>query len=270
MIGMHSGLMLAAVLTMGGGRPADSIATIAGSYHFFDGRPSPRFRLDVTAEGRFAVYSMNLAVIEENRGGAEVRDGRLILTPEHPYADLKAKGFSTKLTPIHWGERLVLVPEGRERAFCNLANLGLSETSLRGVVYIREGDERSDTLASGRPDVPPEWSPMLLKAPIEGRVVEALSDLRARVDFGSDRGAMEGLNVWVVSHSVGGAAGLGWQVGTVVEVARASCVIELKAPVYDEVRFKVGQRILTRHPFADVARARPAAGAPKADQSSTP
>jgi hypothetical protein len=222
----------------------------------------------VDPEGRFAVFSMNLAIIEENRGGAEVRDGRLLLTPERPCDDLKAIGFSTTLRPIRCGGRLVLVPEGRERAFCNVVNLGLPATFFRGVAYIREHDAPT----SGRPVVPSEWAPLLLKAPVEGRVVEALSNARARVDFGSDRGAMSGLAVWSDPDGMGAAIGMGLVVATVVEVTPASCVIELKPPVQEWNRFRAGQRIFTRHPLADVAEslARKAAVAPTPRRSLTP
>ncbi|HEY2157969.1 MAG TPA: hypothetical protein VGH33_20240 [Isosphaeraceae bacterium] len=271
MIGMHSGLMLAAVLTTGGGRPADSIATIAGSYHFYDGRPSPRFRLDVTAEGRFAVYSLNLAVIEENRGGAEVRDGRLILTPERPHKDLKEIGFRTKLTPVRWGERLVLVPEGREQAFCNVVNLGLPAQSLRWVAYIRKNDEWIDDMIFDRPDVPPGWSSMLLKTPLQGRVVEVLADHRARVDFGSDRGAMNGLAVWADLEAASSIGKGGWAC-TVVEVSPNECVIKIDPPIYSTLHFEAGKRVQTRHILADLAESlqRKAPAASKASRTPNP
>lgn len=269
MIGALSAALIVAAQSAGQGRPAESIATVAGDYLFFAG-PPPRFRLVVTPEGRFTVFSLNIAVIEENRGSAVVRDGRLILTPERHRDDLEAQGFATKLAPVRWGELLILVPEGRARAFCNLVNLGLRSDSLRGVAYVLDDHKWINSSASGRPIVPPEWAPMLLKEPIEGRVTEALADDRARVDFGSDRGAMKDLAVWVVSHGPGGAACIGWRVGTVVEVAPASCVIEVKPPIYDETRFKTGQPILTRHPFADFDPMRQSINASKADRSSTP
>lgn len=250
MIGPLSAAMVVAALSAGAGRPADSIATIAGEYLFFAG-PAPRFRLVVTTEGRFTLFSLNIAVIEESRGGAAVRDGRLILTPERPRADLESKGFATKFAPVRWGEQVILVPEGRARAFCNLVNLGMTSASLRGVAYVPADYGWLNTPAFGRPDVPPEWSPMLLKAPIEGRVVEALADHRARVDFGSDRGAMAGLDVWA-DLETGSSIGKGAWACTVVEVSPGGCIIEIKPPIYPTLHFEVGKRVRTRHILADL------------------
>lgn len=250
MIGMHSTLMLAAVLTMGEGRPADSMATIAGTYTFHGNNPVPRLRLVLTPQGRFTVFSLNTVVIEENRGRAEFREGHLILAPERPHADLKAMGFSTKLTPIHWGGSLVLVPEGRERDVCNLVNLGLPADHIRWLAYLREAGEPTVAPDFGPTDFPPEWASMLLKAPIEGRIVEVLADHRARIDFGSDRGAMTGLAVWV-DLEWGSSSGKGAWACTVVEVSPKECVIEIKPLIYPTLHFEVGKRVRTRHILAD-------------------
>ena len=153
-------------------------------------------------------------------------------------------------------------------------NLGLTSQSLRGVAYVGADYGWLNTPASGRPDVPPEWAPMLLKTPVEGRVIEALSDARARVDFGSDRGAIAepGRSGSTPEQDGRGDDGKACRLGTVVEVTPASCVIESKFPVLASNRLKVGQRILTRHPLADVAQSlsRPAIGASKTGQPSTP
>ncbi len=192
MIGMGSALLLAAVLAMGDERPddslailpmgegrlADTMATIAGSYHFYDDWIAPCFRLEVTPEGRFTFSSMGTVVIEKNRGRAEFRTGHLILTPERPDADPKARGFATKFTPIHWGGGLVLVPEGRERDVCNIVNLGLPFDALRRLAYLRKEDETAISRNFGTRTLPTKWSPMLLPGAIEGRVVEVLANRR--------------------------------------------------------------------------------------------
>lgn len=250
MIGMPSALMLAAVLSRGERRPADSMETIAGTYTFYGNNPAPRLRLVLTPEGRFTVSSLNIVVIEENRGGAAIQDGRLILTPERPHADLKAKGFSTKLTPIHWGGSLILVPEGQEREVCNLVNLGLPSYHLRWFTYLRETDEPAFAHAPGAPILPPEWAAMLLKAPIEGRVVEVLAANRARINFGGDRGAITGLVV-CVDLTTGSSIGKGPWACTVVEVSPKESVIEIKPPIYPTLHFEVGKRVRTRHFLAD-------------------
>jgi hypothetical protein len=243
----HSALMLAALLTMDEGRPADSMATLAGTYTFYGNSPAPLLRLVLTAEGRFTVSSQNIGVIEENRGRAEFREGHLILTPERPHADLKARGFSTKFTPI---EGIVLVPEGREREVCNLVNLGLPAHNLRWSTYLRESGVPAGVPNIGAPRLPPEWAPMLLKAPIEGRVVEVLAADRARIDFGSDRGAMTGLVVWG-DLTIGSAIGKGPWACTVVEVSPTESVITINPPIYPALHFEVGKRVRTRHILAD-------------------
>ncbi len=271
MIRMLAALMLAAVLTMGEGRPAVSMATIAGTYKFYGNSPAPRLRLVLTPEGRFTVFSLNTNVFEENRGRAEFREGRLILAPERPRADLKAMGFSTKLTPIHWNGGLALVPEGRERDVCNVVNLGLPNDSLRWLIYLGETNGPVVAPDFGTPCLPPEWAPMLLKAPIEGRVVEVLAANRGRVDFGSDRGAMAGLALWVDLER-GSSIGKGAWACTVVEVSPSESIIEINPPIYPTLHFEVGKRVRTRHILADfdMFQQRLSPAASKASRSSNP
>ena len=113
---------------------------------------------------------------------------------------------------VRWGERHYLVASQGVQDFCNAVNAGFEpcgESSSRAL--LRNGDE--EHAASGQPELPSEYSKLLLAGPVES-VLTAVEPTERRpwrngidrwhtlvaLDFGSDRGAWLGMELWFPEH----------------------------------------------------------------------
>jgi hypothetical protein len=258
MIDRMAGVLLAASCLLAAGeapragdRPEATLAALGGGYRLGD--ELSRCFLTLWPDGRFSFYRKGGVAVpyrDVHRGGARLVAGHLILTPEEPNERTGTTGMDTDLVPVRWGDRLYLVPAEAGRTFCNGVNMmGFRSRPDIGTAYLREGDEAK--MAGGLPEVPKEWEPMLLKAPFWGEVVDVLAKDRARIDFGGDVGAWKGLVLWVGNGGPGGPVLFGCGGAEVVEVGAKTCVIELKGPISESNLFRRGQKIYSRHPFAD-------------------
>ena len=110
---------------------------------------------------------------------------------------------------VRWGERHYLVASQGVQDFCNAVNAGFEpcgESSSRAL--LRNGDE--EHAAFGQPELPPEYTTLLFVEPVES-VVTAVEPTERRpwrhgidhwhtlvtLDFGSDRGAWLGMELWL-------------------------------------------------------------------------
>ena len=119
-------------------------------------------------EGRFSfIWRGCLGVYGKNEGGAKVENNHLILTPEQPNDARGFGGTPTDFIPIHWGDRLYLIPAKSGKAFCDSVKQGREpRDNIHGVFYLRRGDWEKKV--TGLPIVPKEWESLLQKKPIEG------------------------------------------------------------------------------------------------------
>ena len=224
-----------------GDRPKSEVAGVTGEYYFGDGL-GVNCALTIKDEGRFSFgWHGCLGLYDQNTGEARVVAGHLILTPERPNVRKGFQGTATDFIPIRWGERLYLIPEADRWEFCNAVNQG-SEPRDRphGQSYLRSGDWRKKV--SGLPIVPEAWHSLLLKAPIDGRVIEVLGDGRARVDLGTESGVWKEMELWADTDGFG--------LVRVVDVGAKDAVISTKYPGVTPIRFKTGQRVRSRHSVA--------------------
>jgi hypothetical protein len=217
-----------------GDRPRSSVAAVAGNYYFGDGL-GINCSLTVRQEGHFSFsWRGCLGVYDENMGRAKVVAEHLVLSPERPNVQEGFSGTRTDFHVVRWGDRLYLIPEGDKQEFCNAVNGGIEPRSERhGRFYLRRGDW--DKKVTGLPRVPKDWSPLLLKKPLRGRVIDVLSGGRARVDLGTDDGVWKGMELWVDTKGSG--------LVQVVEVGAKSSVISIKYPRLTPIRFQTGQGV---------------------------
>jgi hypothetical protein len=141
--------------------------------------------------------------------------------------------------PVHWGERLYLIPKDEGPSYCNCVNLGLVSRFPAHGFYLRASDKEQEV--NGLPRVPREWQPMLLETPINGKIIDVLADERARVNLGSESGVWTGMHLETDNDGDRGSE--------VVEVDAKSCVIKR----FDRCRsaFKDGQGVSSRRRVID-------------------
>jgi hypothetical protein len=218
--------------------PDAALTALAGVYD------SGISALTVTREGRFSVEFLGCGmtmsgVNYREYGGARLKAGHLILTPEQPIDPRGPKVRVSDLVPVRWGERQYLVLEEYKKAFCNGVNSGDLNAFHS---FLRRGDK--DKKASGMPVVPKEWVSLLLKKPIDGKIIEvfdsnparllrgragaaaflghmieACENPRARVNLGTERGVWKGMRLWVDPAEYG--------LLEVLEVDELTCIVAL-------------------------------------------
>lgn len=157
------------------GTPLLSLATLAGEYSYSDGFSGERLKID--SDGRFKLTYHMCTGESHAYGRAKLVGGHVILR-----TSLVSRAFFPdapgELIPIHWGERLYLVPKERGRNFCDYVNIEGPEPGWpSNTFFARSGDGKRP--AAGIPRVPKEWESMLLPAPINGKVVEVIGRGRA-------------------------------------------------------------------------------------------
>jgi hypothetical protein len=116
------------------------------------------------------------------------------------------------LLRVRWGERHYLVASQDVQDFCNAVNAGFEPCGeSSSCALLRSGDEKR--VASGKPESPPEYSTLLLATPVEA-TVNTVGPTEQRpwrhgidrwhtlvtLDFGSDRGAWLGMQLWFPEH----------------------------------------------------------------------
>jgi hypothetical protein len=219
------------------GRSEKPVAIVAGDYYFGDGL-GVNCSLTVKREGRFSfVWRGCLGIYDQNMGEAKVEAGHLILKPEKPNVREGFHGMATDYIPVRWGERLYLIPETERREFCNHVNWGGEpRDGPHGHFYLRQGDW--DKKATGLPGVPKDWDSLLLKKPLQGRVIEVLGGGQARVDLGADSGVWKGMDLWADTKGFG--------LVQVDEVGAKSSVISARYPDVTPIRFQKGQGVRSK------------------------
>jgi len=143
-------------------QPQNSLKAIVGDYYYGDGLGVNCY-LVVKPEGRFTfMWRGCLGVYGQNQGDAKIVNDHLILVPEQPNESRSFGSTPTDFIPVHWGERLYLVPKEAGKGFCYDVNQGREPRSNpHGNFYLRRGDWGKKV--TGLPNVPNEWQSLLQK-----------------------------------------------------------------------------------------------------------
>lgn len=123
-------------------------------------------------------------------GAAELRDRRLVLSPEMPLGNRCSYGVANAFVAVRWGARHYLVPEDMLREFCFEVN-AFGDEAPSFLVKIADLEKP----VRGRPDVPSGSAGFLLERPISARVASAVegSEREVILDRGSADGLLEGM-----------------------------------------------------------------------------
>ncbi len=153
-----------------------SLATLAATYFFSNGFSGER--LTIAPDGRFTLTYHMCTGEYHTSGRAHLVDGRVRLR-----AYLVSRPFGPRapkeLIPIRWGERLYLIPKESGKHFCEYVNVRGGEPGWPpDPCFVRSGDDEKPV--DGLPSVPREWESMLVRIPLEGKVVELIGRSRAR------------------------------------------------------------------------------------------
>ena len=211
----------------------EPLAVLAGQFHFSGGLYGETLSIQKHGSFKWACWN-DYNGGSAARGRAKVVNGQLVLRTSGFVHRVIFRCVPRELVPIHWGERLYLIPKDEGKGFCNRVNMYGSGILGPSVAYfIREGDEKKDV--SGLPAVPEEWTAMLLPEPLTGRVIEAVSPRRAKVDLGVRNAVWNGMSLWVNCE--------GAHVAKVVEVHPAHCYIESNNPA---TVYRNGQAVSSR------------------------
>jgi hypothetical protein len=223
--------------------PRESIAALAGDYYWGDGLGF-NCKLVIEPEDRFSyTWRGCLGLCSQNKGAAKLVDGQLILKPEEPGEMPVFRGKSTELIPVRWGNRLYLVARDQKKAFCNAMNLGEEpRDNLHGRFYLRFHHDRQINAAAGKPSVPKDWEPLLLKKPIDSKVLKVLADGRATLDCGTDAGVWKGMELSVEIPTFGEPE---FVRAEVVEVDPKTCVVR-RIFGRESIEFKAGLAVHSR------------------------
>jgi hypothetical protein len=215
----------------------NTIAALAGDFYRGDGL-GMNCSLTINPGGYFSFQWRGcLGVYGQNKGRAKVVAGHLVLKPEQPNNQDGFGGTPTDFIPVRWGDRLYLVPAQDKGKFCNEVNQGTEpREGAHGLFYLRRDDWKKKV--TGWPVVPKEWVPLLLKKPLQGKIVEVLDGGRARVDLGVETGAWKDMELWVDTPEFG--------LVRVIEVEAKSCVVTASFPCLDKIAFKNGQGVRSR------------------------
>jgi hypothetical protein len=144
-----------------------------------------------------------LGVYDRNFGTVAAGSDRIELAFHYFNLREQFRGLSPVFIPVQWGERRYLVPPEKIDQFCTDANSGDEpRDSSVGFYLLRLGDEKK--AARGLPDVPGDFGRLLLRAPLEPKIIEVLDSwkhdthlflTRVRLDMGSDRGVVPGMRM---------------------------------------------------------------------------
>ena len=132
--------------------------------------------------------------------------------PKTIAGSIESRSRPDALLRVRWGERHYLVAVDEARDFCNAVNAGFEpcdESSSRAL--LRSGD--GEHVASGKPELPSEYAKLLFAAPVEATVTAVGATERrtwrngidrwhtpVTLDFGADRGAWLGMELWFPEH----------------------------------------------------------------------
>jgi hypothetical protein len=207
-----------------------SLDALAGEYFFSNGFSGET--LTINSDGRFTLLYHDCVSQCRGYGRAKMVHGRVVLRTYLVCRLLLAA--PRELIPIHWGDRLYLIPQGKGESFCTYVNTtGGAPGWPPEPCFIRRDDDKKPV--AGLPSVPKEWEPMLLTSPINGKIIEVMGHGKARVDFGYESGAWRGMPLWVTCE--------GSPCAWTVAVHATNCVVENNHPA---TVFRVGDPVSSR------------------------
>jgi hypothetical protein len=187
-------------------------------------------------------------VYDRNFGTVKAADGRIELSFHFPNTREAYRGLAPELVPIRWGERHYLVALDKMVSFCADVNSGFEPIDGGpGTHLLRTGDEHKP--APGFPEVPEEYRRLLLKVPVEPRVIQVLDSrsqesglvlTRVTLDAGSNQGVFPGMRMGLIEPHE-----LGWL--TVENVIQQTCTAVVKENRSNGLLPKVGWRFTSRY-----------------------
>jgi hypothetical protein len=166
---------------------------------FFHGDGFVHETMEIYRDGRFAYgWGADDGGFSREEGTIDVVGGLLTLSPDPKQTETNRQGtlIHPRYRPTRWGDRLYLLTEKDFPRFCDHINMGLEPRRVRSGPFFmkmsRKDLAREDmpdfAKAFGSPDLSERWSRLVLKTPIQGKIVEVLDRDRARVDLGSEHG----------------------------------------------------------------------------------
>ena len=177
----------------------------AGRYYFGDGLGA-NVSLTLAPENGFTVTWFGCMGLYDQNHGTVDWDGNVV---KLSFAFDLGEGFigyyDAEYKPIHWGERLYLIPANKIVPFCNVVN-SRSEprNDVHGFFFLRRDDEKKE--AKGKPELPEEFMPYLLDEPVDAAIV-SVKDIRGNgnrkiatiiVNKGKKDGLLPGMELYVV------------------------------------------------------------------------
>lgn len=171
-----------------------TLSSLAGQYSFGNGL-NQNFELTIAEDGTFSYEQATYeGPIAQAAGTVAIRGGKLVLSPDTATVEAWPAGMGLQLVPVAWGERQYLVPDKDIMMFVNAVNRGNEPVRQvsRGNFFLREGD--LDKPAPGKPDLPERESALILKKPVNGRVL-AMDHGMWKVDIGRASGMCPGMEL---------------------------------------------------------------------------
>jgi len=149
-----------------------------------------------------------LGLYDQNHGNVIENDGQIKLTFAFENKEEGFAGCPGELTPIHWGERIYLIPSKGLIAFCNDINSRREpRTGIHGSFFLRDNDW--DKKVDGmKPELPEKYQPYLLEHPVDAKITEIVEIRQSpdnknvmiatvRIDKGKKDGLLPGMKLHV-------------------------------------------------------------------------
>jgi hypothetical protein len=181
----------------------------AGSYYQGDGLGmNVMLRIAPTA-GFVFEWRGCMGLSDRNFGTVKEADGRIALSFQFPNKRVGLSGLAPEFIPIRWGDRRYLVALDQIESFCADTNSGDEPRRTAQGQYLMRDDDQARS-ASGLPSVPAKYSKLLLKAPVQAKVIEVLDSwkedpttfmTRVKIDAGSEQGLVEGVRLYLIEPS---------------------------------------------------------------------
>ena len=143
----------------------------AGEYYEGDGL-GVNVTLFIAPESGYVFHWRGcLGLYDRNLGSVTVTNGQLRLSFTYPNKREGFQGLAEEFIPIHWGDRVYLVPANDITGFCNDVNSGAEpRKEMHGRFLLRKRDEQKQV--TGMPTVPPAYQPCLLQQPLTAEITK--------------------------------------------------------------------------------------------------
>jgi hypothetical protein len=214
------------------------LQSVVGDYYKGDGL-GLIVNLSLTADGSFSFWrGGHLGQVAAIEGHARLEGSSLYLEPPATLPHDDVEYLPRKLVVVYWADRVYLVPEVEGPKFvAYVTRKREPRDAIHGWFLLRQSDWQK--AATGLPEMPPEWQKWLLRAPVDARIIRALTRHRAEINAGGNKGLHPGQLLSLVSKQYGPSD------VRVVSVTAESSTIEND---YGDPPLLVGWRVTSRGP----------------------